>query len=212
MIDKANESIVKDYGFTFYDQERFIQALFAVGLVAAKVARRQNLIQFDHHRVIEHSLDYVKNMRDRIEESQSDAFDIIGNFVTGMVGETIIERTNSSTGVAMTVQPLPRSEIAARFEIEHDKGNSFLSGKLFLSRSRFAHWCYEHGTEASGVMSDLKSAGVNVAQTRLSLSRRTPVVTTAIWAYEIDLKHPQFASLLNHTENQNQQSKLQVVN
>jgi len=209
LIQRACEVMEKQYKFCFAGNERYVQAGLAVALIAGRLAKRLDLIQFDYNRSMEKGLEYVEYSRSSMNSHRNDAFDVIGMFLTENVGSTIVEKHNTTLSARNFHLPLPRNEIQARFEITTDSANAFLGGRLYLNRAFFNHWCFDKGVDYNDVIQQLHYAGVTAGAERIALGRRSPIVTTALWVYNLDMQHKRFIDVVSAFE-QAHKSKLEL--
>lgn len=199
VFDKASRAFENDFKFTFDAKERFKQAAHVTTYIAAQLATRLGLISFDFRKVIEKSITHTTAARVVAAENASDAFDVLGMFSNEHTQSTIFERTNTSipTPRPAVAQEFMRGEIRARFEVTHNGKGQLSAGMWYIDRAYFNRWCQERGVDGTTVVSQLKAFGVNMNATRISLGRRTQMVTSAVWCVAIDLMHHEFVSRLS---------------
>lgn len=199
LVANAYGALQKEFDFEFNAKERYVQAAHVIAYLAGKIGTKLGLVQFDYQRVIDRSMHHVRNTRKEVDDASVKALDVLGMFTTEHTGSTVYERTDTS---APRPQPIHnstnlRGDIRARFEIVHNGKGSMSAGAFYVDRAYFNKWCQERGIDATDVVANLKSEGVNVNVLRISLGRRTSFMTSAVYCYHIELMHPEFAARLS---------------
>lgn len=199
LVASAYGAFKKEFNFEFNAKERYMQAAHVIAYIAAKVGTKLGLVRFPYKPVIERSLRYIRTEQVDADATRADAFDIIGMFTVEHTASTVYERVDLSAPRPMPIQGQQnvRSEIRARFEVTHDGKGQTISGNFYVDRAYFNRWCQERGIDSADVMSQLTAHGVKVKSTRLSLGRRTPYLTSAVWCYQVNLMHTEFNSRLS---------------
>lgn len=199
LVEQGYKAFNDEFQFTFSAKERFFQAAHVIAFMAGKMATHLNLIKFDYKRVIDKSLKYIRANQSETTMLRTDAYDVIGMFTNEHINATVREVTDTSRQTPIPIVQMPNvvKELRARLEAVHDGKGNMSAAQLYVDRAYFNRWCQSHGVDGSDVMDQLAGDGVAVRSVRISLGRRTPVVTTAVYCYQIDAKHPRFASVLS---------------
>lgn len=204
LVVKAYAAMQKEFDFEFDAKERYIQAAHVIAYIAGKIGTKLNIIPFDYHPIIAHSLKYLRNVKQEVVDAAMDGFDVVGLFTIEHTHATIYERTDTS----MT-NPRPhqntsnlRGEIRARFEVIHNNKGVLHAGQLYIDRAYFNRWCQERGIDVSDVMDKLKNTGVLTNVLRVALGRRTTYMTASTYCYQIDLTHPELVGRLSGIDTQ----------
>lgn len=199
LVSSAYSAFTKEFGFEFTAKERFFQAAHTIAYMAGKLGTKLGLIEFDYKRVIEKSLKYVRANQSETALMRTDAYDVVGMFTNEHTNSLVCEVTDTSRTHPTAIARLPPvvKDLRARLEAVHDGKGNMSAAQLFVDRAYFNRWCQTHGVDGGDVVEQLNTEGVSVKSLRISLGRRTPVVTTAVYCYQIDVKHPRFASVLS---------------
>lgn len=197
LIAKGTERFAEEFKFEFDAKERFKQTAHVIAYIAGALASRLGLIDFDYRRVIRASLANLRTTRENAVVNRADAIDIIGGFTSEHRHMSVYERVNSAHGGKLShdIAGL-RGELRARWEVTHNNGRIEPKSFYYVDRAYFNKWCQEKGVDASSIVSQLREQGAVVNNVRVSLGRRTGIVTAAVWCYEFDITHPMWASRL----------------
>lgn len=212
LVANAYGAFQREFDFEFNAKERYVQAAHVIAYLAGRVASKLGIVRFDYKAVIAHSLRHIRNVEKDSEFGKTNAFDVIGMFTVEHTASTVYERTDTSAPRPMPMQggQAMRGEIRARFEITHNGKGGVSAGAFYTDRAYFNRWCQERGIDAGDVINQLKMQNVQVIPIRISLGRRTPFVTSAVWCYQINLVHPEFVTRLSGVDAM-RESSLMVV-
>ena len=170
--------------------ERFWMIGAACAVFGGCVAKSLGLIEFDPLRVLPWIYAKVAQMRGSIAEAKSDEVSMLANFFDqNQRDRIIVHKGRLADMTEMSRTPASNGQLSQRMETD--------TGRLYINRSVISAWCGEKGFDFRMLRDKLRERKILLPDDeRITLGKGTPFAGFQVWAWVIDLKHPESEALL----------------
>jgi hypothetical protein len=215
----AEESMDATYKFRFEGPERFWRAIAVCAYAAGTLANRMGLVQLDVPAIMKAAVENVDILRSSVREGALDGIDLVGEFVRQLAPQIVVMKHNQDSGLQTPQYVPPTGEVVGRLDALCTNRVSFSGGSLHISSSALQQWARKRGTDQATILTQLMRDGVAVVRpstaspNKVTLTRGTGSLGTAVRCYSISLTHPRLMSAIGSSFDNKQPAiaPLQVV-
>jgi hypothetical protein len=214
--EKGLAAFEKSIRFNFQPQERFYRTAIISSWIMGKIGERLGLFPFNVDKVTEHLCDTVKDYRRKQEETLTDVFDIIGQFLQEHNDQIIEarEQYHSTAARAEAVQfPVPDKAVA-RIKLVYDDKTPVMPGSaIMINVVALKKWLSRRRDSLTRVNDELLMQGALISpRQRITMfkgcQRNNPGQAPCVI---INANHPRFADALTSTKSRVSTVSLQVL-
>ena len=142
-------------------------------------------------------------MRQTIAESQTDAFDLIAEYLNESASAAVTVMHTGGSRIVPDLQRLPHGEIRVRFDVYRPSDNlPFDKGVVLLDRRHFRTWLALRGGDYKGLIRELASSGADATppSSKAYLGKNTPIRVGQQYVLGVNLTHPRMIGILTNVE------------
>lgn len=200
---KGSKNFDNKFGFHFESQERFFESMIKSAWVMGRIGHKLGLFPFDIDATVEHMLSVVKDLRNDAKDAQSDALDVIGQFMQQYNDQLISvkQRANSKERPVLNDYDVPKKAVM-RLERKYDDNNSIMPGStLAINRSAFTRYLQQNNDAIDRIIRELEDMGALVnANQRVTMYKNCPGRNPGqAWCILVNVNHQRFIDAMADT-------------
>lgn len=202
-LEQHKGRFAQQYDATFGGNERYWEQSIFLADFAGYTAQQLGLIQFDYATGIRYVLSQIGAMRQTIAESQTDAFDLIAEYLNESASAAVTVMHTGGSRIVPDLQRLPHGEIRVRFDVYRPSDNlPFDKGVVLLDRRHFRTWLALRGGDYKGLVRELTSSGADATppSSKAYLGKNTPIRVGQQYVIGVNLTHPRMIGILTNVE------------
>ena len=213
-LDEHKKRFLQQHGALFTGNERYWEQSIFLADFAGYTAQHLGLIQFDYTEGIRFVLNQVGVMRQSIAESQTDAFDLIAEYLNDNASAAVTVMHTGASRIMPDHQRMPRGELRIRFDVYRPAETlPFDKGVVLLDRRHFRTWLAMRGADYKSAIRELTESGANATppSEKAYLGKNTPIKVGQQYVVGVNLTHPRMIGVLTDVENAVTASSLVVL-
>jgi len=199
LIGEATETITSRYNFEFAGAERFWEQNIILTDVGSKIAEDIGVLGFDYRDGIEWVLRQVPSMRASVQETRSNAFDLIDDYVNEIAAEVLVVMHTEGHPSVMDETRVPRASVKARFDKYRKMPvDKFDRGTLMLAAKAFKPWLASKGYDYKVFKKEINAESIDATPKsgRIWMGRNTSLSIGQQHVVGVNLVHPKLAGYL----------------
>lgn len=213
-LDEHKKRFLQHHGALFTGNERYWEQSIFLADFAGYIAQHLGLIQFDYTEGIRFVLNQIGVMRQSIVESQTDAFDLIAEYLNDNASAAVTVMHTGTSRIMPDHQRMPRGELRIRFDVYRPSDTlPFDRGVVLLDRRHFRTWLAIRGADYKSTIRELNESGANATppSEKAYLGKNTPIKVGQQYVIGVNLTHPRMIGVLTDVENAVTASSLVVL-
>jgi hypothetical protein len=213
-LDEHKKRFLQQHGALFTGNERYWEQSIFLADFAGYTAQQLGLIQFDYTEGIRFVMNQIGVMRQTIAESQTDAFDLIAEYLNDNASAAVTVMHTGASRIMPDHQRMPRGELRIRFDVYRPAENlPFDRGVVLLDRRHFRTWMATRGADYKSAIRELTESGANATPSseKAYLGKNTPIKVGQQYVIGVNLTHPRMIGVLTDVENAVTASSLVVL-
>jgi hypothetical protein len=213
-LDEHKKRFLQQYGTLFTGNERYWEQSIFLADFAGYTAQQLGLIQFDYTEGIRFVMNQIGVMRQTIAESQTDAFDLIAEYLNDNASAAVTVMHTGASRIMPDHQRMPRGELRIRFDVYRPSDTlPFDRGVVLLDRRHFRTWLAIRGADYKSALRELTESGANATppSEKAYLGKNTPIKVGQQYVIGVNLTHPRMIGVLTDVENAVTASSLVVL-
>lgn len=202
-IAEATEKFPGKYGVHFAGEERYWEQAIVLTDLALELAYDWDLVSYHPREAVEWMLGQLGLLRKSVEETKTDAFDVLANFLNDNAAVAVTVMHTGSTKPLFDTSRLPRGDIRVRFDVYRNGPNDgFDRGTLLIDRTFLRKWLSSQGLDYKRFMQEIQDDGADATPRSKKgyLGKDTPVKLAQTYVVGINLSHPRLQGVLDDAE------------
>ena len=199
LIDEATKTFSTRYNYQFAGAERYWEQGLILTDVGSRIAENIGILGFDYREGIEWVIDQTPTMRSSVQETRSDAFSLVDEYVNEIAAEVLVVMHTEGHPSVMDETRVPRASIKARFDkyrkLPIDK---FDRGTLMLTTKALKPWLASRGYDYKMFKMEIAREGLDATpqSKRVWMGKHTSLSIGQQHVAGIDLVHPRLIGYL----------------
>lgn len=200
---KGAKNFDTKFGFHFESQERFFESLVKSAWIMGRIGHKLGLFPFDIDDTVKHLLKVIKSLRQDAKEAQSDALDVIGQFMQQYNDQMISvkQRYKSSEKPVLTDYDVPKKAIM-RIERMYDDSNPIMPGSMLaINKAAFSKYLVNNNDALDRIIRELQDMGALIdANKRVTMFKNCPGRNPGqAWCIIVNVNHQRFIDAMADT-------------
>lgn len=204
MIADHRVRFFQKYQVKFSGQERFWENSIMLADLGNELAKDLNLIQYDYEACTRHILNELGVLRDVVNSSKMDAFDMLAAYLNDASGDTVtVMHTLGNAKPLVDYSRVPRNGIRVRIDAyRKTPSEPFTSGTMMIDRKHFKQWVNQNHGDYNEIVKTFTLLGINATpkSEKFSIGKDCPVKPGQIYVLGVNLNHERLRGILNDAE------------